>query len=128
MPPGDPDCDGYPSASEVYTGTLPLVACPATGVADGVDNDGDTAVDEPDEGANDEDPDAWPVDFNDDQAVDVLDLLGEGPSFKKSFGAVDPDPLYFPRFDLSMDGQIDVLDLLGDPTSFKMQFGLSCTP
>ena len=76
---------------------------------------------------DDEDPDSWPPDFRDDRTVDINDLLGDPISFKNSFGATDPDPLYFPRYDLNMDGSIDILDLLATPNSFKSMFGMSCT-
>ncbi len=116
-PIGDEDCDGWISGNENFYGTLPLTACPAT--ADPID----------------EDPDAWPPDFNDDRTVNILDLLltldtnadtVPDAGFKVSFGATDPDPLYFPRFDLNMDGSINMLDFVGAPNSFKSMFGLSC--
>ena len=109
MPPGDDDCDGYTTGYEDLYGTLPLTACPATSAMD------------------DEDPDAWPPDFRDDRTVDINDLLGDPISFKNSFGATDPDPLYFRRYDLNMDSTIDMLDLLGTPNSFKSMFGMSCS-
>jgi glucose/arabinose dehydrogenase len=108
-PGGDEDCDGWESGDETFYGTLPLTACPATATA------------------GDEDPDAWPPDFNDSRSVDVNDLLGAGMSFKNSFGASDPNPLYFERYDLSQDGSINVFDLLGVPNSYKSTFGLSCS-
>ena len=101
-----------------FVGTLPLTACPAT--ADPID----------------EEPDAWPPDWNDDRTVNLPDLLLTldtdadtipDAGFKTSLGATDPDPLYFPRFDLNMDGTIAIDDLLGVPNSFKSLFGLSCT-
>jgi hypothetical protein len=108
VPVGDADCDGWVSGNESFYGTLPLTACPATATA------------------NDEDPDSWPPDFNDSRNVNLVDLVGVPNSFKTSFGATDPDPLYFARFDLSMDGSINLVDLVGVPNSFKSTFGLSC--
>ena len=82
-------------------GTLPLVACPADDIL------------------NNEDPDAWPPDFDDSQTVNLLDLL----PFKQHYGATDPtDPLYDPRYDLNTNGAVNLLDLL----PFKVFYGLSC--
>ena len=103
-------------------GTLPLVACPATGVADGIDNDGDTVVDEAGEGANDEDPDPWPADFNDDQAINVLDILQLTPPV---FNASPPDPNYSQRKDINADGTINILDFVHFTPPM---FNSSCTP
>jgi YVTN family beta-propeller protein len=108
-PVGDEDCDGWTTADEDFYGTLPLTACPATAAMD------------------DEDPDSWAPDFNDSRNVNIIDLVGVPNSFKASFGATDPNPNYFARFDLSMDGSINILDLVGVPNSFKSTFGLSCT-
>jgi titin len=110
VPTGDEDCDGWESNDEGFYGTLTLDACPST------------------TGMDDEDPDAWPPDFDDSRTVDVLDLLGDPISFKNSYGAVGPNPPYYARFDLSMDGAIDVLDLLGVPNSFKSMYGMTCVP
>jgi hypothetical protein len=107
-------CKGFTTGDENFYGTLPLTACPAT--ADPID----------------EDPDAWPPDFSDNQTVNILDLVFTldtdadtvpDAGFKDSFGATDPDPKYFPRFDLKIDGTINLLDLL----PFKRFYGLSCT-
>jgi hypothetical protein len=88
-------------------GTLPLVHCAATGVADGIDNDGDTVIDETGEGVNDEDPDAWPPDADDDQDADVGDVLA------LFYGKIFNPPAYSPRSDFDGDGDIDVGDVLG---------------
>jgi hypothetical protein len=106
----DTDADGFTDTEEAFMGTDPARACPNSATP------------------NDEDPDAWPPDFNDDRMVDVYDLLGAPASFRNSFGASDPDPPYYGRYDLSMNGTIDVLDLLGTPNSFKRSFGTGCTP
>ncbi len=101
VPAGDPDCDGFSSAAESFVGTLSLAACPATAAA------------------NDESPDAWPVDFNDDQKVDIFDTL----SLKPHFGAVSPDPAYSTRHDLDGDGDVDIFDVV----AIKPFFGHVCT-
>ncbi|MEE8347118.1 MAG: hypothetical protein V3S20_07210, partial [Dehalococcoidia bacterium] len=89
----DPDCDGFATTNEGFVGTLPLVHCAATGVHDGIDNDGDTEIDETGEGANDEDPDAWPPDADDDQDADVGDILA------LFLGKIFNPPAYSPRSD-----------------------------
>jgi hypothetical protein len=98
----DTDGDGFDDCVEGFVSTLPLVACPATAIPD------------------DEDPDAWPPDWDDTQTVNLLDLL----PFKQHSRATDPsDPKYDARFDLNTDGAINILDLL----PFKPFFRLSCT-
>jgi len=86
--------------------TLPLLACPATGAADGVDNDGDTAVDESGEGASDEEPDAWPPDADDNQRVNIGDVI------LLFSGRVLTPPAYVSRSDFDADGDIDVGDVI----------------
>jgi hypothetical protein len=70
-------------------GTLPGVACPATTTA------------------NDEDPDAWPPDFNDDRQVNGLDAF----LLALRFGSVVSDDTYSNRVDLNADGSINSFDL-----------------
>ncbi len=98
----DPDCDGFESASETFMGTLPLAACPVTT---------DT---------KDEDPDAWPPDFNDNRRVDIYDVL----RFRVPFGSAAGDAAYDPRFDLNMDGLINIFDVL----IMRPYFGTECSP
>jgi hypothetical protein len=99
----DSDGDGFSDSVEAFTGTVPSVACAATSDKD------------------DEDPDAWPPDWDDNQTTDIVDLL----PFKPHLGVIDPsDPLYDARFDLNMDGAINILDLL----PFKPFFNVSCGP
>ena len=94
---------------------------PARGpVADGVDNDGDTQIDETGEGADDEDPDAWPFDLNDDQRASLVDIL----RFIPVFNAIAPDPPYSPRFDLNTADRIG----LGDVLKFVPAFNETCVP
>jgi len=117
VPLDDPDCDGFSSAVESYMGTLPLVACPATGTADGVDNDGDTAVDETGEGANDEEPDAWPPDADDNQRVNIGDVI------KLFSGTILNPPAYVRRSDFDASGDIDIGDVI---IGFGATMFLSC--
>jgi len=99
-PVGDDDCDGFTTADEEYVGTDPLDACPETSTP------------------NDEDPDAWPVDMDDDQDADIVDVLKYKPYILTS---VPPSPQ---RFDFDGDGDIDIVDIL----KYKPFILKSCTP
>ncbi|MEO8457882.1 MAG: PQQ-dependent sugar dehydrogenase [Chloroflexota bacterium] len=109
IPQGDSDCDGFADtttglsrASEMMLGTDPEKHCADTPAA------------------NDEDgPDAWPMDFNDDQKVSVQDIL----AYRDSFGARTGDSGYDARDDLNGDGLISSSDVL----RFGMFFGKDCT-
>lgn len=103
VPPGDSDCDGFDTANENFTGTLPLVRCMGTATAN-------------DEGP----PDAWPFDHDDNQRAALGDVLGYIPVFN-SFA---PNPPYNPRFDLNASGGITLADVL----SYIPVFNLTCTP
>jgi hypothetical protein len=100
----DSDGDGFSDGIEEFMGTIPSVACAATPAAD------------------DEEADAWPPDFNDDQGVDILDAVELTPPY---FGSRPPNPNYSVRKDFDGDSVIDILDIvrLTPPT-----FGQSCTP
>ena len=98
VPDDDGDCDGWPSTltqltrgPESFIGTVAATKCAGTPAL------------------NDEaGPDAWPVDFNDSQSanlVDVLQYIG-----KLNYSA--PNPLYNQRFDLSGDGAVNLIDVL----------------
>jgi hypothetical protein len=106
VPADDADCDGFAAATEQSVGSMPLVPCPATGVGDGIDNDGDTAVDEAGEGANDEAPDAWPPDANDDQKVNVGDVI------LLFAGKILNPPAYQARSDFDGNGSINIGDVI----------------
>ena len=99
VPAGDVDCDGWTSADEVTITTLALQQCPATTTP------------------NDEDPDAWPPDFNDDRSVNITDVLAMKPYFNTS---VPPTP---PRYDIVPTGAVNITDILG----LKPYFNKSCT-
>jgi len=99
-PAGDEDCDGFTTTAENYVGTDPLDACPETSTPD------------------DEDPDAWPVDMDDDQDADIVDVLKYRPYILTS---VPPSPQ---RFDFDGDGDIDIVDIL----KYKPFILKSCTP
>jgi Thrombospondin type 3 repeat/Cohesin domain len=90
VPANDPDCDGFSTTAESFVGTDPARHCAATS----------TANDEPL-------PDAWPVDFNDDQAANLTDIFKMVPHLNTA----DSDPGSSPRFDLSTDGFINLTDI-----------------
>ncbi|MCH7999872.1 MAG: right-handed parallel beta-helix repeat-containing protein, partial [Chloroflexi bacterium] len=97
-PPGDADCDGFPSSvgvsgkgAETDIGTDPNVRCAADNVA-----------------GNEGLPDAWPFDFNDNQRADLGDVLGYIPVFN----SFDPNPPYDARYDLIRSGGITLADVL----------------
>jgi hypothetical protein len=99
----DSDGDGFSNADEAFVGTNPVAACPTTSTP------------------NDEDPDAWPADFNDDQEVNILDVL----TIKPHFGSPASGNPYSIRHDLdAQDGDNDILDVL----AMKPSFNQSCTP
>ena len=95
----DTDADQFDDSREVYMGTLPLVKCPGTATA------------------GDEDPDAWPVDFDDNRTVDISDVLALKPVFGASVPSVSA------RFDLTGGGSIDISDVL----ALKPLFGSTCS-
>jgi hypothetical protein len=111
LPAGDSDCDGYHQTSffvarapESSIGTVGNQHCMAT----------PTAFDEPL-------PDAWPVDFNDNQLVNGADILTYNPKFGSS-AAVGPP--YDVRWDLNASGIINGADIL----QFNPFFGKRCKP
>lgn len=100
----DSDGDGFGDEVEGFVGTNPMVACASTGVA------------------SDEEPDAWPADFDDNQIVNITDVFNVLPPV---FGSSVADPAYVNRVDLQPDGVINITDV------FKVLppvFGSSCTP
>ena len=90
VPVGDDDCDGFTTTIESFVGTDPLDACAA------------------DSGSNNEPPpDQWPVDMNDNQRANTLDVafyVGKLNSFA-------PGPPYTARLDLTTNGVVNTLDL-----------------
>jgi hypothetical protein len=89
----DDDNDGFSDTVETYVGTDPLNACPVS--------------------VNDA---AWPSDFNNSRAIDILDVL----QLKPVFNAVVPPGL--PRHDIQPDSSVNILDVL----AMKPTFGDSC--
>jgi len=121
--PGDDfDGDGFTDEFEVLAiGTNPGRACPLTGAADGVDNDGDTVTDEPGEGANDEDPDPFPSDADDNQIVNIGDVI------ILFSGKILNPPAYTPRSDFDDNDAINIGDVIIG-FSVKAQIFDECAP
>jgi Dockerin type I domain len=90
VPTNDPDCDGFTSSLEAFIGTDPNKGCAATAAPN----------DEPP-------PDAWPVDFNNDQVADLTDIFLIVPHLNTA----DTDPGSSTRFDLNGDGFINLDDI-----------------
>jgi hypothetical protein len=103
VPTNDSDCDGFTSARETFVGTDPNKGC----AADNVPN-------------NEPPPDAWPVDFNNDQ----LSGLSDVSRYSAVFGSHSPGPPYDSRFDLNGDGRITLPDI----AMFSQFFGKRCSP
>jgi len=96
----DSDGDGFSDQAESFVGTKPTAACAATAAAD------------------DEEPDASPADFNDNQSVNIVDVLAMKPVFRSTEG----DGTYVARNDLTADGAINISDVL----TLKPYFGTTC--
>lgn len=97
----DSDSDAFIDNREGFVGTLAARACPHTAAA------------------NDE-MDAWPPDFDDNQRV----LLNDVTRFGAVFGTDTGDAAYSARYDLSNNGVIS----LNDVTAIAPYYGQSCTP
>ena len=91
VPADDPDCDGFDTATETFLVADPFAQCALT----------PTANDEPL-------PDKWPVDFNDDQFVNLFDLI----PYIGALNTVAPGPPYSVRLDLNASGDINLFDLI----------------
>jgi hypothetical protein len=100
VPANDPDCDGWNNAREIHVGTDPTKHC----------NDNT--------GVNNE-PDAWPGDFNDNQITNLPDVISFGPTFNK----LPNDVGYNQRYDLNMTNQV----LLSDVVTLGPFFNKLCS-
>ena len=109
---GDSDCDGYSDttaagahAPESAIGTDSASASARTAAIE----------DEPL-------PDALPLDFNDDQKVNIFDVS----TFSSRFGSQLSPPIgsYSVRWDLNADGKVNIFDV----SQFSSLFGKACTP
>ena len=90
----DDDADGFSDYAEGYMGTDPKDRC------------GDDSLDA-----------AWPLDFDNDQDADIVDVLKFKPVILKPMQAGGR------RFDFDADGDIDIVDVL----KFKPYILTSCT-
>ena len=150
----DDDNDGLGDTVEPPCGSNPLdgLSIPErlNGPYAGVDEDGDTVVDEalpPGSDSFDCDgdgftgsveayvfsaadtsddqrgcPPGWPPDFDDSQGVDIFDALFFAPPV---FFSIAPGPPFQARFDLNRSGGIDIFDVL---TMAPPIFFSTCTP
>jgi Thrombospondin type 3 repeat len=98
IPAGDSDCDGFPDtvlasgrAPESFIGTVATQHCAANAAAN-----------------NEPLPDAWPIDYNDDQLAGGADILKLGAAFNQH----SPGPPYAVRLDLNGDGVVSGADVL----------------
>jgi hypothetical protein len=89
VPPDDDDCDGFSQTAEQHVGTDPMKHCS--------DNSG----------VNNE-PDAWPTDFNDNQGTNLADVTAFGPTFNKLPG----EPGYNQRHDLNATNSVQLSDVV----------------
>jgi hypothetical protein len=79
-PGNDFDGDTFRDELEaLFLGTNPTSGCPLTGEATGIDDDGDGSIDEVGDCANDEEPDPWPIDFDDNQWINIPDTVQMTP-------------------------------------------------
>ena len=117
-PIGDGDCDGFSSADEGTITTDPADPCANTS------------------DSNDEEPDAWPPDFNDDRLINLIDLNKMLPPPLGAWGSSpgNPDPNgdgtddWSPRRDLVIDGVINLPDLNKLLPAPLGTWGHTCTP
>lgn len=98
----DSDGDGFDDPAEAFIGTDPLAPCNQTTAAD------------------DEDPDAWPPDFNDDTAANILDVA----ALRNVYGAASGEQRYDPRFDLDAGGSIGITDV----SALRLAYDSHCQP
>jgi hypothetical protein len=90
FPAGDDDCDAFTTANEIQIGTDPSAACAASPMAN-----------------NEPPPDRWPLDFNDSQTANTIDV----GFFVVRLGASAPNPPYDVRFDLNANNIINTIDV-----------------
>lgn len=69
-----------------------------------------------------EEPDAWPPDFNDDRIINITDVFKVLPP---AFGSGTGDPEYSQRADLVPDGVINITDVF---RVLPPAFGSTCAP
>ena len=98
----DSDDDAFKDGREDNMGTLAAIACSATAAK------------------NDEATDAWPVDNNDDQRANTIDV----GAYVATLNSAPPDPRYRARLDLNANGSINTIDV----GAFVAVLNQTCTP
>ena len=112
-PLGDEDCDGWRTDQESYVVTDPNDPCAATATP------------------GDEDPpDAWPVDFNDDQRANMQDVIFAFVTSLYPIGLNQPASGSLVRVDLNGNGFINMQDVILGYVTKLAPAGLNtfCTP
>jgi ribonuclease BN (tRNA processing enzyme) len=89
VPANDSDCDGWNKTREQHVGTDPTKHCNA------------------DKTFNNE-PDAWPGDFNDNKLTNLADVVSFGPTFNK----LPNDDGYNQRYDLNVNNITNLADIV----------------
>jgi len=105
---GSANCDG-----DQFTGALENFIFSTTSYVDDQADCAETSI------ANDE-PDRWPLDFNDNKFLNTQDLTG----FASRLGSAAPGPPYDVRWDLNGNGVINS----GDLTLYATLMGTFCSP
>jgi hypothetical protein len=103
IPPDDPDCDGYSTASEDFIGTVFWRPCAANTTAN-----------------NEDPPDVWPLDMNDDRRASTVDV----GSYVGDLGLDSSEVGYTTRLDLDANEIINTVDV----GRFVSRLGDLCTP
>lgn len=98
----DSDGDGFDDPTELFVGTDAQQPCNQTTTAD------------------DEEPDAWPPDFNDDTQVNILDVV----RLRGVYGTDSGSEGYDQRFDLDANGNIGVTDTV----RLRPVYNAACEP
>jgi len=88
VPANDPDCDGWNNAGETHVGTDPAKRC----------NNDSTLNNE---------PDAWPTDFNDSRFTNLADVSSFNPTYNK----LQNDDGYSQRHDLNASNSVTLSDV-----------------
>ncbi len=101
--PADLDADGYSDKAEIFMNTSRLIRCSMTAAA------------------GDEPHDPWPLDFNDNQTVQIDDINFVSGNSGATLGA----GTYTRRADIAgQNGKIDIADI----AAVAFVFGSTCTP
>jgi hypothetical protein len=87
--PSDSDRDGFSDSREIYLGTNPNKKCADNSIAN-----------------NEGGQDAWPLDFDDSQKANTIDVGKYIPVLNKKVG----QPGFSTRYDLNQDGVINTID------------------